>query len=355
MFPSAGNLKPLLSAQVLRALFVKVSPDQTVPAMHGGPMLSVAAATGADRVTIPIIGITGTDGKTTTNWLAWQLIGKGAARVGTLGFHDGQEASPSRHTMPPADEMMPFIAGLPATCPGLVLELSSHGLDQHRLAGVSLQALAITNIGRDHLDYHGSFTHYVEAKLRAVELVKPGGLVVINADDDMAPRFAQAAEQRGCRVLAIGFMNGNVRLVREDEGWRLRSPYADHPLPVPMPGAMNAWNAAAAVFVSQEIGIPMSTACARLADAQPAPGRLQKIMAGPNGPTAYVDFAHTPLALERVLAALRIEHRGQKLVVVIGCGGDRDQGKRPLMGSIAGQADVAIITDDNPRSENPAM
>ena len=132
---------------------------------------SVAAATGADRVTIPIIGITGTDGKTTTNWLAWQLIGKGAARVGTLGFHDGQEASPSRHTMPPADEMMPFIAGLPATCPGLVVELSSHGLDQHRLAGVSLQALAITNIGRDHLDYHGSFTHYVEAKLRAVELV----------------------------------------------------------------------------------------------------------------------------------------------------------------------------------------
>ncbi len=308
----------------------------------------------------PVLAVTGTKGKSTVAHFTQAALGAGAARIGTIGWHDGVSERPNPQTTPPPDELHRFLAGLPAGCPGVAMEASSHGLDQHRLAGLRLAGLAVTNIGRDHLDYHGTTAAYVHAKLRAARLLTAGGTCVINADDEHAEVFAHAAHCAGARVIALGIGRGGhprqpgcdtATVFRHGPVWRLDAPGAEVELPVRLPGGFNAWNVAAAVLLAEAAGVPLPLAAERIADAPPVPGRLELLA---RAPLTYVDYAHTPESLALAIAALREAHPGRRLAVVFGCGGDRDNGKRAPMGAAASSADVVVLTDDNPRSEDPA-
>lgn len=288
-------------------------------------------AHGLHRRCPPVLGITGTKGKSTiAHWLH-ACLGEGAARIGTIGWHDGRSERPNPQTTPPPEELHTFLAGLDPACPGVAVEVSSHAGDQHRLAGINLAALAVTGIGHDHLDYHGSVAAYVQAKLRIVQLVAPGGLVIVNAADPRADLFAHAA---ACRQLSV---------VRLDP--------ATAPFAIPLPGDFNAWNAQAAVLLAGHLGIPRATAIARLHAASPVPGRLERLA---ESPATYIDYAHTPESLANVLAAVRAAHPRAPVALVFGCGGDRDSSKRAPMGAAASAADLVVITTDNSRSEDPA-
>ncbi len=311
-------------------------------------------------LTAPLLAVTGTKGKSTVVHFAQAALGPGAARIGTVGWHDGTSERPNPQTTPPPDELHRFLASLPPGCPGVAMEASSHGLDQHRLAGLRLAGLAVTNIGRDHLDYHGTTAAYVHAKLRAARLLTAGGMCVINADDEHAHVFAHAALCAGARVIALGLGRGghhrlpsceNATAFRNGPAWMLDAPGAEVVLPVRLPGGFNAWNAAAAVLLAEAAGVPLTLAAERLADAPPVPGRLELLA---RAPLTYVDYAHTPESLALAIAALREAHPGRRLAVVFGCGGDRDNGKRAPMGAAAATADLVVLTDDNPRSEDPA-
>lgn len=309
-----------------------------------------AAAHGLDRTCAPLVGVTGTKGKSTTVHAAWAALGPGAARVGTLGLHDGTSERPASMTTPPANELHPFLAGLPTTCPGVAIEVSSHAGDQHRLGGLELAALGFTGLGRDHLDYHATMGEYLAAKLAIVRLLRPGSRCIINADDARLPVVAHAVRAAGCEPVSLGFERGSARIVRVGDTWRLLVDGADHLLPVALPGRFNAFNAACGALLANAIGVPLSTALARLVDMPAVPGRLELLA---HAPLTYVDYAHTAESIAVMLNALREHHPGRRLVCVFGCGGDRDRGKRGPMGRAAITADIAVLTTDNSRSEDP--
>ena len=316
-----------------------------------------AAASGADAVKTPLIGITGTDGKTTCSFLLQHAMGQGAARIGTLGMDDGKRVIPSGLTTPAAEDVHDFITTLPANCPGVAIEISSHAAEQERLAGLQLSALIFTGLGHDHLDYHQTRERYLQAKLRAVRLLPAGSLCVINADDELAHLIRHAVLCVGGRCVSIGRTRGDIRLFQESSAdtqglsrWRLESTYADYPLHLPMIGYHNAWNAAASALALESLGIPLSSALALFSDAPIVPGRLEQCS---TKPLCFVDYAHTAQALDTVQKALRQEFPNKKLITVFGCGGDRDHDKRAAMGTIAATAKSIIVCNDNPRSEDP--
>ncbi len=292
------------------------------------------AAHGLDLRCPPLVAATGTKGKSTITHLAWWLLGAGAARIGTIGWHDGVVERANKQTTPPPDELHGFLAALPAAlpaaCPGVALEASSHGLDQFRLAGLRLRALAVTGIGHDHLDYHVSHDAYVAAKLRAVQLLAEDGLLIVNADDRHADDFLAAGRRIGVETIALGA--------------------ADCAAPSPLPGAFNAWNTEAAVHLVGRLGVDRATALARLGSMPPVPGRLERLA---ESPTTYVDYAHTPESIAAVVRAVRGAHPGAPVAIVFGCGGDRDASKRAPMGAAASAADLVVVTTDNSRSEDP--
>jgi UDP-N-acetylmuramoyl-L-alanyl-D-glutamate--2,6-diaminopimelate ligase len=242
----------------------------------------------------------------------------------------------------------------------LAIEASSHGLDQYRLDGVRITAAAFTNLSRDHLDYHDSMASYLAAKRRLFdELLAPDGTAVLNAD---APEYAaleRACRARGHRVLSYG-RNGRD-LVLEDaqptgDGQRVRIRVEGQvrTLHLSIAGAYQATNALCALGLAIATGAPAEAATEALASLKGVHGRIELVARHPNGAAIYVDYAHKPGALEAVLKTLR-PHTQARLVVVFGCGGDRDRGKRPIMGEIAERlADRVVVTDDNPRSEDPA-
>jgi UDP-N-acetylmuramoyl-L-alanyl-D-glutamate--2,6-diaminopimelate ligase len=242
----------------------------------------------------------------------------------------------------------------------LALEASSHGLDQFRLDGVDIAAAGFTNITRDHLDYHNDFEHYLAAKLRLFsEVVRSGSIAVINADAAHSDRFNAAAKQRGLKILTVGERGATIRLLSCDgraDSQVLRLSYDGRVFDVvlPLAGSFQASNALVAAGLVIGLGENAAKVFAALESLRGAPGRLEKVAFAATGALIYVDYAHTPDSLEKVLTAIR-PHATGKLHVVFGCGGDRDKGKRPLMGEAAAKfADVVIITDDNPRSEDAA-
>jgi UDP-N-acetylmuramoyl-L-alanyl-D-glutamate--2,6-diaminopimelate ligase len=242
----------------------------------------------------------------------------------------------------------------------MALEASSHGIDQRRLDGVTLTAAGFLNLTQDHLDYHGDMASYGRAKLRLFDTLLPrGGTAVLNADSDAFGRFAAAAVMAGQTVLSVGERGQSLTLKSRQllpSGQRLVVGFGtgEMTIDLPLAGAFQAANALAAAGLCIAAGEDPEAVLAALAHLQGAPGRLQRVGSGPMGGEAYVDYAHTPDGLETVLAALRPHTQG-RLIVVFGAGGDRDRGKRPQMGEIAARlADIAIVTDDNPRSENPA-
>mgnify|MGYP000266773497 CR=1 FL=1 len=326
------------------------APQLGVPHARWAFARASAAAHGLDRGHLSLLAVTGTKGKSTTVHCAWWAMGAGAARIGTVGWHDGSSERPATQTTPAPEELHAFLAALPTTCPGVALEISSHAGDQQRLAGLRLSGLAFTGLGRDHLDYHGSIAAYLAAKLAIVRWLAPGALCVINADDPRHAVVAHAVRAVGAEPLGLGLGRGAARIVRVADGWRLQWEGADHPLPVTLPGSFNAFNAAAGALLAHAAGVALPTALARLADMPPVPGRLERCGVAP---MTYVDYAHTAESIALMVEALREAHPGRRLVCVFGCGGDRDRGKRGPMGCAALGADLAVLTTDNSRGESP--
>lgn len=315
--------------------------------------------------------VTGTNGKTSVAWFARQLLnhaGLAAASAGTLGMlGTGDDGSvlvemPGTLTTPdPADLHRDLKTLKIAKVDHLVIEASSHGLDQRRLDGVRVRACAFTNLSRDHLDYHGTEDAYLTAKLRLFDtLTIDGGQAVVNMDARFAEAFAGAAQRRGLEVTGVGTQESCAFRIIDVRPmpWGLALSFeingAPYDIQVPLIGAFQASNAMLALALVAALGVDPARAVQGLAELQAAPGRMQFCGAHPSGAGVYVDYAHTPNALETVLQAVR-PHADGRVHVVFGCGGDRDPGKRPEMARAAARyGDVVILTDDNPRSEDAA-
>ena len=308
--------------------------------------------------------VTGTNGKTSVvNFTRqmWTRLGLTAASLGTIGVIAPGHVSKGSLTTPDPVTLHKTLADLALSgITHAAIEASSHGLDQYRLDGVLLSAAAFTNLTRDHLDYHQDMARYLAAKRRLFsDVLPPRRAAVINADSPEAEELAALCRSRGQKVLTFGTQGQDIRIVRatpatHGQDLELVVLGQEHQLHLPLAGAFQASNALCALGLVLASGGEGKTAIAALRHLEGVPGRLQKAATKTNGAAIYVDYAHTPDALANVLGALR-PHAQRKLSVVFGCGGDRDPGKRPQMGRIATDlADRVIVTDDNPRSEDPA-
>lgn len=319
------------------------------------------------------VAVTGTNGKTSVAAFCrqiWATLGHKSASMGTLGVV-GQKGDRTYAltgpglTSPDAAEAARLMAELARKdVTHVAVEASSHGIDQRRLDGVALKAAAFTNLTQDHLDYHGTMQDYRAAKLRLFETLLPRGrTAVLNADSDAYSAFASASIMAGLGVFGVGQRGRDLMLIGRQatpEGQRLTIDVQGEvrDILLPLAGAFQASNALVAAGLCIAAGDPADAVIGALEALTGAQGRLQRIGAETGQERGkgevYIDYAHTPDGLETVLTALR-PHATGRLIVVFGAGGDRDRGKRPLMGAIAGRlADVAIVTDDNPRSEDPA-
>jgi UDP-N-acetylmuramoyl-L-alanyl-D-glutamate--2,6-diaminopimelate ligase len=325
--------------------------------------LAHAAAHFYPRQPATIVAVTGTSGKTSVAAFArqiWAKLGLEAASLGTIGIVSRNVNVYGSLTTPDPIALHRSLDELArAGVTHLALEASSHGLDQKRLDGVRLAAGAFTNLSRDHLDYHATFEAYLAAKLRLfTELLHPGAPAVIDGDSDVADKVVEAASQHGLKVSTVGAKGEAIRLLsasREGFATRLELAYGGRHWEVllPLPGDFQVSNALVAAGLCIATGGDAGATFGALETLEGAPGRLERI-GERHGAPVFVDYAHKPDALDKALATLRPFVRN-RLVVAFGCGGDRDAGKRPIMGAIAARgADVVIVTDDNPRSENPA-
>ncbi|MEN9932946.1 MAG: hypothetical protein RIS17_1519 [Pseudomonadota bacterium] len=316
------------------------------------------------------VAITGTNGKTSTAELTrqlWQLAGHRSASIGTLGVTTGYDRVSPREgtgglTTPDVVTFLATMAGLAREgISHAAFEASSHGLDQHRIEGLPVKAGAFTNLSRDHLDYHGTMDAYFTAKTRLLgEVVDNGGSAVVWADDgDWSARMIAVARARGLNLITVGEAGETLKLVS-------RTPTAlgqdlvvaaggqNHRIALPLIGAYQTANALVAAGLVIACGGDTKQTLSNLARVSGVRGRLERACLTRTGAAVYVDYAHTPDAIVAACAALR-PHVSGRLIIVFGAGGDRDAGKRPLMGEAAtAHADVVVVTDDNPRSEDPA-
>jgi UDP-N-acetylmuramoyl-L-alanyl-D-glutamate--2,6-diaminopimelate ligase len=353
------------------AVAVLAPRDTPVPAgavlvADGNPRrrLALMAARFYGRQPRHIAAVTGTSGKTSTVEFArqlWANLGRRAASLGTLGFVSPERADYlSLTTLDPVELHRRLAEAAASGIEHLAMEASSHGLDQFRLDGVEISAAAFTNLSRDHLDYHETPSAYFAAKRRLfAEVMKAGGVAVLNADAPEFEALASVSAERGHRVIRYGRKAGELRLLRqtpEADGQRLVLDYFGQREEVlfPVAGSFQAENLLAALGLVIAEGEPADLALRAVAKLRGVHGRIERVARHPNGAPIYVDYAHKPAALEAVLTALRPYTKG-RLFVIFGAGGDRDRGKRPQMGEVAERlADVVIVTDDNPRSEDPA-
>ena len=325
--------------------------------------LACAAARFHPRQPETICAVTGTSGKTSVVAFLrqiWRACGRAAASLGTVGVVDPSGAHYGALTTPgPVDlhRTLDELAGRGVT--HLAMEASSIGIEQRRLDGVWLAAAGFTNFSRDHLDYHPTMEAYFAAKMRLFDtLLAPGATAVIDADGETAEKVAAICAVAGRKVFDVGAKGSGIALRAVEPGpdatvMTLRCVGTDYRVRLPLAGAFQVSNALVAAGLAIVCGEEPAQVFAALEGLEGAPGRLELIGARAGAP-AFVDYAHKPDALEKVLATLRPLTKG-RLIVVFGCGGDRDRGKRPLMGAIAARgADVVIVTDDNPRSEDPA-
>jgi len=333
-----------------------------VPVANTRRALALAAAKFFPRQPATIGAVTGTSGKTSVAAFTrqiWSTLGFPAASIGTVGVVSPKGEQYGSLTTPDPVELHRTLDQLAGEGVNhLALEASSHGLDQHRLDGVRISAGAFTNLSRDHLDYHPSMEAYLQAKLRLFELVKPGGAAVIDVDNCFAGQVIEAAKQRGLAILTVGERGEDIRLAGGAiDGFAqvidVVHRGVTYKVKLPLVGTFQVQNAAVAAGLAIATGAEPARVVAALEKLVGAKGRLE-LVGSANGAPIFIDYAHKPDALAKALAALRPYAAG-KLTVVFGAGGDRDQGKRPLMGRIAAEnADRVIVTDDNPRSENPA-
>jgi UDP-N-acetylmuramoyl-L-alanyl-D-glutamate--2,6-diaminopimelate ligase len=328
--------------------------------------LALAAAKFYPRQPETIAAVTGTSGKTSVAAFArqiWQRLGHASASIGTIGLVSPKRTIYGSLTTPDPialHRQLDEIAGDGVT--HLAFEASSHGLDQYRLDGVRVAAGGFTNLSRDHMDYHPDVAHYLAAKLRLFrDLVVAGGAAVVSADHDCSGQVIEAAYSRGLRIIAVGReadgAGEGIRLTDASiEGFAQRLTFEHrgrtHRIKLPLVGEFQIENALVAAGLAIGTGSDANAVFACLEHLEGAKGRLERV-GEHNGAPIFVDYAHKPDALAKALQALR-PYAKRKLVVIFGAGGDRDAGKRPLMGAIAAEnADHIIVTDDNPRSEKP--
>jgi len=322
-----------------------------------------AAVVGHPESKTRLVAVTGTNGKTSTAEFLrqiWAQAGHQAASLGTLGLiAPGMEPGPGLTTPDPVALADTLARLARAGIARAAIEASSHGLDQFRLDGVRLEAGAFTNLTRDHLDYHGSLPAYRAAKLRLFAELLPAGapaFATTALDPETSTALAAIAAERRLRLGFVGEGGTAIALLRATPGpdgqdLDLRMDGASHTVHLPLPGRFQADNALLAAALAHALGD--AQALDRLPRLAGVRGRMERAAVLANGATVYVDYAHTPDALERLLTALRPHTKGL-LHVVFGAGGDRDRGKRPLMGAAAARHADRIITDDNPRTEDPA-
>jgi len=349
---AAGASAAVVDRELSAAIPLLRVPDTRVAAAH---LASLVA--GDPAASLRIAGVTGTNGKTTTVLLLRHLLGAlgGAAALGTLGLWlpDGSLSPRGRMTTPgPTQLNVDLAEAREAGADWLAMEVSSHALDQRRVEALAFSAAVFTNLSREHLDYHPDMASYRAAKLRLLSHLAPGGVAVVNLDD---PAWMTSEFEA---VTTVGFGSTAGAVVRaegvthsaEGSRWTLVTPAGEAEIRIPLIGEFNVSNALGAAAAAHALGVPVSAIAERLGSAPRVPGRMETL-SGPPGPLVVRDYAHTPDGLMRALAALRGLASG-RLTVVFGCGGDRDRGKRPLMGetAVAG-ADRVIVTADNPRTE----
>jgi len=317
------------------------------------------ALTGDPSRALKVVGITGTNGKTTTSRLLASVLSAGGYRcgaMGTLGLDDSLEQGASKHTTPPPCVASTWLARMAANdCTHAVMEVSSHALSQRRVSGIRFEAACVTNFGHDHLDYHGTFENYHRAKARLLSLVTESGFAALNADDETCRRLTRRAD---LPVITYGLSQPatvtatTLERERSEQTFLLHAGRDTAVVRTRMVGDHHVRNCLAAASLGLMFGVELPAIVRGLEAVQSVPGRLERIECGqPFG--VFVDYAHTPDALQTVLQALR-GITGGRLICVLGAGGQRDRDKRPKMGEIAERlADVAVVTSDNPRGEDP--
>ena len=313
-----------------------------------------------------IVAVTGTNGKTSCAEMTrqlWRMAGRRAASIGTLGVTTADESISTGLTTPDIVTFLANMSGLAREgVTHVAYEASSHGLSQYRNEGLKVSAAGFTNLSRDHLDYHADMDAYFAAKMRLFdEVVDADGTAVVWTDDAWSKRAIEHAQRRGLRLLAVGEGADaeGIRLLSRTPtqlGQTVKVEFAGtvRTINLPLIGAYQAANALVSAAMVIAVGGDAAPTFDALSRLQPVRGRIERAAISRAGAAIYVDYAHTPDALEAAIAALR-PHCAGRLIVVLGAGGDRDQGKRPAMGRIAAElADLGIVTDDNPRSEAPA-
>lgn len=341
-------------------------PEWDVPNM---PVANLASRLGelADAVyghpsqRLWVIGVTGTNGKTSCSyWLAQALTALGfrTAVLGTLGNGFTNDLSASNNTTPDAIVLHESLAGYAsAGARAVAMEVSSHGLAQRRVDAIAFDFAVFTNLTRDHLDFHATMEDYAAAKARLFDMPSLS-YAIVNSDDAFGVELARRAAKRRLECVTYGIDSGDVRaknIVLKSDGvsFEVTSRWGDFTVRAPVVGRFNVYNLLAVTAVLLAANIESAAIALALSKISPVPGRMQHIVAD-SGPTVVVDYAHTPDALEKALLSLR-EITSGRLLCVFGCGGNRDRGKRPLMGSAAARlADFTILTSDNPRDENAA-
>ena len=311
-----------------------------------------------------VVAVTGTNGKTSTVEMTrqiWRMTGHRSASIGTLGVTTSDDQVKTGLTTPDIVTFLNNMAGLKRMgISHVAYEASSHGLDQHRAEGVPLDAAAFTNFSRDHLDYHATMDAYFEAKMRLFdELLPPGKPAVVWTDDPKSEEVIDRASARGHKVMTVGRSGETIRLVEQTPTPLGQSLLLEHDerslkLSLPLIGAYQSANVLVAAGLVMATGVNFDRVFSAMQRVAPVRGRLERAVITGAGVPVYIDYAHTPDALEAAIAALRPHVEG-RLIIVFGAGGDRDQGKRPEMGAVATRmSDIFIVTDDNPRSEDPA-
>ena len=331
-----------------------------VPDAREALALLSAAALGDPARSLRLVGVTGTNGKTTTTYLidaALRAAGHAVGLIGTVQYRVGGRLLEASRTTPESSDLQALFRQMADEgCTDVVMEVSSHSLDLKRVHGCAFEVAVFTNLTRDHLDFHGDMERYFAAKRRLFDTyLREGGHAVINADDDRAADLA--AVSRG-RVWTYGIQRkadvtaSGITLSLRGTRFRARTPAGELAVETPLIGCFNVENFLAGLTAALALGLEPATALAGLVTMTGVPGRLERVSAGQDF-AVIVDYAHTDDALKNLLETLR-ELKPRRLITVFGCGGDRDRTKRPLMGAVASRlSDVVIVTSDNPRSEPP--
>ncbi len=348
-------------------------PDSVCLIKHENPrrVFSLIAAEFYDKQPEVIAAVTGTNGKTSTVHFCreiWKNLGKESASIGTVGIYNDKvkfDNSGASLTTPDPVKLHESLAKLADSgITHLAMEASSHGLSQYRLDGVKVKVAAFSNLTRDHLDYHGTFENYLQAKLRLFdEVMEDGGVAVLNADVPEYSKIAEICKKRHHKIISYGLYGKDkqrnyidiFKIVPTSDGQQISFEILGkvYNINTHLIGEFQAYNILCALAMVLASGCNVDEAVAAIPHITCVPGRMEKVMVPSFPSSVFVDYAHTPDALEKAIKVLRPHTKG-KLWVVFGCGGDRDKGKRPLMGEVAFKfADNVIVTDDNPRSEKP--